>query len=221
MIILDIFEPQFKWNSADSCRKSQICFDPFQFAHGLQHFHIFYFNIFVEVVYVEFSYISSSLEQCSAVIISSKLVQFDLFPSKLLFAHFQSKFEKWINVVKKFQLVFEFIRIMLRMKFGVGFKMSNYNHLHGNLRQFSQVICVELASVQSHCPNQVKTGQQASETWMFQDLRGDWNLYCFRIIEAEILPGPWVTVLADDCLAGVSSQSDWWWSDPASRERFL
>ena len=45
------------------------------------------------------------------------------------------------------------------MKVGVGFKMSNYNHLHSNLRQFSQVICVELASVQSHCPNQMKTGQ--------------------------------------------------------------
>ena len=48
------------------------------------------------------------------------------------------------------------------MKVGVGCKMSNY--LHSNLRQFSQVICVELASVQSNCPNQMKTGQEASET---------------------------------------------------------
>ena len=54
------------------------------------------------------------------------MVQFDLFPSKLLFAHFKRKFQKWINVVKKFQLVLEFIRITLRLKVGLGCKMSAY-----------------------------------------------------------------------------------------------
>ena len=65
------------------------------------------------------------------------------------------------------------------MKFGVGFKMSNYNHLHGNLRQFSQVICVELASVQSDCPNQMKAGEEASEPRMLQNLRDRdrWELF--------------------------------------------
>ena len=86
------------------------------------------------------------------------------------------------------------------------------DYLHHNFCQLPQIVQVKLAAIEPDGPNEVKAGHEAPEAWVLQDLESNqWGVWYLGLVT---LPGPSETAPAGDCLAAVSSRSDWWWSGP-------